>query len=434
MKTIGIDIGTTTICGVVLDLDNGEILYKETISNDSFIESDLQRIQDVDIIINKALTLLNKCLDKHHDVVSIGLTGQMHGIVYIDKEGKAISPLYTWQDQRGQYVLENGLSMVEEINQCTLHPVASGYGLVTHAYFKRCQSVPENAVTVCTIMDYLGMILTSRKTPLMHITNSASLGFWDIEKGCFETDVLKKFGIEETFLPKVTHDIVSLGTYNDICVLVALGDNQASFLSTVGNNTDAVLVNMGTGGQVSMLVDKYVNIEGIETRPFIENKYLLVGASLCGGRAYAILENFFRKYVFAATGKDISQYETMEALASSVTGTSLNVCTTLKGTRTHPTQLGSIENMSEDNFLPEMLIYGFMQGMIDELYEMYIKMLKAKTVKISTLMASGNAIRKNKVLRKICEDTFLLPSRLTKYEEEAACGAAMSYFYINKEN
>ena len=29
MKRIGIDIGTTTICGVVLDLENEKILYKE---------------------------------------------------------------------------------------------------------------------------------------------------------------------------------------------------------------------------------------------------------------------------------------------------------------------------------------------------------------------------------------------------------------------
>ena len=35
------------------------------------------------------------------DIAVIGITGQMHGIVYTDCNGMAISPLYTWQDGRG---------------------------------------------------------------------------------------------------------------------------------------------------------------------------------------------------------------------------------------------------------------------------------------------------------------------------------------------
>ena len=44
---------------------------------------------------------------------------------------------------------------------------------------------------------------------------------------------------------------------------------------------------------------------GIEARPFLGGKYLLVGASLCGGKAYALLENFFRSFMKEATGQDI---------------------------------------------------------------------------------------------------------------------------------
>ena len=55
MKTIGIDIGTTTICGVVLDLESGSILYQQTIPNDSFIGQ--EKIQDVKTILKKAKEL-----------------------------------------------------------------------------------------------------------------------------------------------------------------------------------------------------------------------------------------------------------------------------------------------------------------------------------------------------------------------------------------
>lgn len=40
-------------------------------------------------------------------------------------------------------------------------------------------------VSLCTVPDYLGMVLTGRKTSLLHLSNAASLGFFDTEKGCF---------------------------------------------------------------------------------------------------------------------------------------------------------------------------------------------------------------------------------------------------------
>jgi len=423
MKSVGIDIGTTTINGVVLDLENGEVVYKETISSDSFIDTSnhWEKIQDVDTIITKATALLDRCLQQQ-DIVAIGLTGQMHGIVYVDSKGVAVSPLYTWQDGRGQV-------LVEKFNTFTKHPIASGYGLVTHAYQQQNGLVNQTASKICTIMDYFGMVLTKRQTPLMHVSNGASLGFWDLEKSQFDKDALSKAEIDKKILPEITNEIEILGYYKNIPVLVALGDNQASFLGTVGNKNDTVLVNMGTGGQVSLLVNDYVFVSGIETRPFINGKYLLVGASLCGGRAYAILERFLRNYVKEATGIDESQYSIMEKLASRVEMTSLSVCTTFNGTRLDSTQLGSISNMSEDNFIPEQLVYGFMQGMVSELLMMYRLM---NVSGMTHLMASGNGIRKNKVLKQMVEELFALPLTLASYEEEAACGAALSYINIRK--
>ena len=38
---------------------------------------------------------------RYPDIERIGVTGQMHGILYLDGEGNAVSPLYTWQDARG---------------------------------------------------------------------------------------------------------------------------------------------------------------------------------------------------------------------------------------------------------------------------------------------------------------------------------------------
>ena len=100
MKTIGLDIGTTTICAIVVDAENGEVLKSVTLPNDTFLENTkpFEKIQNPSIILDKALTLVDDLCKGYDDIVSIGVTGQMHGLVYLDGNGDAVSGLYIWQD------------------------------------------------------------------------------------------------------------------------------------------------------------------------------------------------------------------------------------------------------------------------------------------------------------------------------------------------
>ena len=71
--------------------------------NQSFLKSNAawEKVQDPQHILEKTRTLLEKILKEYPDIKAIGLTGQMHGILYVDVQGKHVSPLYTWQDGRG---------------------------------------------------------------------------------------------------------------------------------------------------------------------------------------------------------------------------------------------------------------------------------------------------------------------------------------------
>lgn len=321
MKAIGIDIGTTTIGGVVVEVDerrHSTVIEARTIQNGSFIgtSNEWERIQDAEKIIQKAKVVVDEFIDKYPDAHNIGLTGQMHGIVYLNAEGRSVSPLYTWQDGRGNICDDKtGKSLLKEIEEKCQYKAASGYGLITHLYNKKHHLVPIEANTFCTIMDYLGMCLTKRTHPLVHVSNAASFGFFDVQKKCFEMDWLNKIRMDTIRLPEICEDMEVLGMYKDIPVTVAIGDNQASFLGAAGSENNTLLVNMGTGGQISVLTDQYFETEGIEARPFLGGKYLLVGASLCGGKAYALLENFFRSFMKEATGQDIPLYEIFGRLA-----------------------------------------------------------------------------------------------------------------------
>ena len=432
MQVAGVDIGTTTISAVVLDPEKQTVLDARTIPNGSFLPTDhpWERIQDPAILMDKAKTVLDEFLISYPGISAIGLTGQMHGIVYTDQEGKAVSPLFTWQDQRGNLPDDQGRSLTERILEKTGLHTATGFGLVTHLYQKNAGEVPQQAVCICTIPDYLGMVLTGRKKPLIHISMAASLGFFDGKTRTFLRDALSRMGENGEILPDVTGKFEAIGEYKGLPVTVAVGDNQASFLGAVGFQENTLLLNVGTGGQISVLSSEFFETEGIEARPLTEDTYLLAGSALCGGRAYAILEKFFRRYLEEAGYQADAQFDVLNRLAEKgrvlADKDPLRVDTRFQGTRSMPDLQGSILNISEDNFTPESFSYGVLEGMAQELADLFEKIRKGTGIQAKHLVASGNGVRRNKILQEIFCEKFRAELSLAKYQEEAACGAAIS--------
>ena len=101
MKALGLDIGTTTISAAVLE--DSRLLTTLTKNNDSFITEaePWEKLQDPRRIEAIALSMVEELFAQYPDIGKIGVTGQMHGIVYLDSGGVPVSPLYTWQDGRG---------------------------------------------------------------------------------------------------------------------------------------------------------------------------------------------------------------------------------------------------------------------------------------------------------------------------------------------
>lgn len=429
MKSIGIDIGTTTVSFAVTDRDTLTVIRKYTIANDSFIRTEhpWERIQDTDVILSRIRPVLNEIFDTYRDVSAIGITSQMHGIVYTDSCGHAVSPLYTWQDGRSVLPEFGGRSICRILSEDADIKIAPGYGLTTHLYNTRKGLVPADAVSFCTIGDYLGMSLTGRKAPLVHISQAAGMGMFDVEELKFMRGRISDAGADPAYLPEVTKNFSVLGSYKGIPVCVSIGDNQASFLGSVTNGTDTVLVNVGTGSQVSVMSGQYIEIPEIETRPLTDSSYLLAGAAVCGGSAYASLEKFFRTYAAAAGALDAPQYDIMEKLLERQAGKddAWQVRTTFAGTRSNPEDTGSITGIRTDNFHPAAMIRGVLNGMAEELYELYHLIETGAGTHKTKLIASGNAVRKNLIFREILEERFHMPLTVEQNEEEAACGASL---------
>lgn len=429
MHYIGIDIGTSSICGVAYNPETGttDIVSRPNGASVSSCCSD-EKLQDPSAIMACVRSIADELIDAHADAVSIGISGQMHGILYLDIDGNAISPLYTWQDGRGNRQLDSGSSYAEYLTSVSGYPVATGYGLVTHFYNSRNGLVPDNARRLCTIMDYAGMKLTGRRSPLTDYTNGASLGFFDKRSLCFDHEALGRAGIDAAILPDLAPSATLLGQYRNIPVYSAIGDNQAAFIGSVADRSSAVHVTVGTSSQISVYTPEYVEVATLDTRPLPGGGYILAGAELCGGYSFTILKNFFAETARLICGKDMSDSDIYAAMLSVpyLADSTLSVETLFDGTRQDPGKRGSVTGISSSNFTPQELICGFARGICDALHAYYRLLPPSLQENKTHIVASGNGLRRNHLLRQALEDRFGLPVILSACAEEAALGAALS--------
>ena len=430
MNFLGIDIGTSSICGIVYNTVSKDIVSIAKINNTDMLSCNVwEKVQDANAIVDIVLDLIQELRIQYPDIKGIGLSGQMHGILYVNAEGEAVSPLYTWQDMRGSLLYKDGMSYAAYLSKQTGFPLSTGFGLVTHYYNKVNSLVPQNAVKLCTIMDYTAMRLTGKCEPLVDCSNAASLGFFDKEKLAFDKEALWNVGIDSSILPEIGKAFSRVGHYENISVYTAIGDNQASFLGSIRDIRHSIHITVGTSSQISVYSEDYVNVPLLDTRPLPGGGYILVGAALCGGCSFSLLKKFFSETIKLYTGEEMDDTDLYKIMVSvpykEVQEDDIRVETLFGGTRSHPEKRGKIMNISCLNWHPENLIRGFLEGMSQELYDFYQLLPNSVRERKTVLVGSGNGIKRNPLLCQILEERFKCHLQVSACREEAALGACI---------
>lgn len=415
---LGIDIGTTSVCAV--GIDGGNTVFTETLPNDSAVYGrSYEKLQSADGIYGICKRLFDKAASVAC-VESVGISNQMHGIVYLDKSGKAVSPLITWQDGRGNLQRKTD-SYAKELSEMTGTKLATGYGAVTLFYDTENDQIPPQTHKICTIGDYVAMRLCNKTAPIMHESNAHSIGLFDVKNHCWNERAIKAAGMDSSLFPEVSRKVCFFGRQmRGAAVYIAAGDNQASVYGATRDDA-AVVVNIGTGSQVSVILAEYSEAPApCETRPYFDGKFLITGGALCGGYAYQLLKKFYN-----GTGIGEVDYLQMNTLAEKAIGKSLPLFDVkFRGTRENPAETASITGLTAENFNAPALTLALLKGESRELKELYGIMLKAITPR-KVLVGSGNAVRFNPVLQKIISEDFNLPLTVSACSEEAAFGAAL---------
>ena len=395
--------------------------------------------QDPDRIVETALDLIRDLLGDEavdpRSVVAIAISTQMHGVLLADARLRAVTNLITWRDQRTAAGIDDlARRLGPDMPGRTGTPMRTGYGAATLGWLAGSMAIPAGTVAL-GMGDYLAAVLTG--VAATDPTQAAGWGILDLARGQWEARACDVLGIDRSLLPRILATgrpmgrllparAAALGLGAGVTVASPVGDNQAAVVGAGGLAGTAITVNIGTGGQVSIPREHMEYCPPLETRPMPFGGFILVGASLCGGWAYAYLNRFFRLVASELTGRAVSEadaYERMNALAAEAGpgAGGIRADTRFGGTRTDPDVRGAVEGIAVDNLTPGALARAFLEGEVRELADM---VAGVDTAGIGEVVAAGNAVRNNPLMTSLIADAFALPCRAAPVPEEAAVGAA----------
>ncbi len=447
MKVLGIDFGTTSYGACLFDSKSKKIAFANK-QNTSLIFDGLKSefdIKKLETDFYSFIQYLAEVFDlKGTEAISI--TGNMHSF-FLVKDNIPITNIITWQDQRALEKNENGISYVDYINrnykslfskfQYLLSP---GYAVTTLLPLKKFMDTSGCSLNFAP--DFIVKELMGDTTPYDSIPIDPSIahssGFYALENKDWNWELIDALGYNEIRLPKIAEPGTFVGNVGKhfpkltgTPIFLGMGDNQASVLGAIfekksetsNNKINSMVISIGTSGQISAVVKEIKKISKyIDYRPFLNNYYLLVGASLSAGKTIDTIKDFIKSLVSSACKKNVEDNQVYEFIQNSILPVSpLKFRTTLNGTRYNPNLRGAINNISLNNFTIQNLITAAAYGIVEELYKYYREM----DIDYEDTIGVGNGLQKNKYFINIIKKVFNKNFYLSKLEETTSFGAAV---------
>lgn len=453
---LGLDVGTTKVAAVVVDAASGVQVASASAAQPGPLPSALGRSESDPRGLRAAALAAGRdavaASGRAGEVAAIGVTGQQHGGLIVSTAPGArlrpLTPLIGWQDKRCDEPAGGYPSSVAWMRAllagvdttATGCPLASGFLGATLFWLARQNALPSGPARATFVPDWIVAHLCDT-VPVTDPTNAGGAGVFDAVAGEWHAGILAALDLPADLLPPVrpsgtivgplaAESARALGLRAGLPVANALGDNQASFFGSVGVATDALLVNVGTGGQVSAIAPRFVRGDLLETRPYVNSGYLLVGGGIVGGRSYALLRDFVAQigrdlFGVAATPDDL--YDRLNALATVVPPGSdgLRCDPRFGGNRYDPDQRGAFTEIDPRTLTPGHFVRALLEGVAATFLDLYGTMQATGLAPRARLIGSGNGIRNNALLAELLRDTFGLPLISPRHREEAAHGAAL---------
>jgi xylulokinase len=270
MFFLGIDVSTTATKALLINAE-GKVLTVATTEYSFDTPHPLWSEQHPDLWWHGTQNSVKEVISKSgilpDQIAGIGLTGQMHGLVLLDKAGKVLRPAILWNDQRTQAQCDEIYQLVgkNEFIQITGNAALTGFTAPKILWVK--ENEPEIYGQIAHILlpkDYVRLKLTGEFA--MDKADGAGTILMDLKSRTWSTTILSRLDIPIDWLPNLYEGNQITGTVTESAALVTGfqagtpvvgggGDQAAQAVGVGATKEGVVALTLGTSGVVFATVD-----------------------------------------------------------------------------------------------------------------------------------------------------------------------------------
>ena len=260
---MGIDIGTSGVKVLVLS-ETGRMLGEGSCENTLLTPADGWAEQDPDMWWENTRTAVKRAvsrLAREDRVCGIGLSAQMLGAVFLDKNRKSIRPSLIWCDQRSSAerdAFENKYGL-DYILEATGNYPLTGYWLPKLEWLKKNEK--ENFDKIETMLfpkDYIRLMLTGELAG--EVSNCGGSSLFDVERRTWAWELIDKMGYPRSWFVKTAESDEITGT-----VLKSAAEDLGipAGIPVVGGGGDQLAGGIGNGVVEEGVVSSTIGTSGV---------------------------------------------------------------------------------------------------------------------------------------------------------------------------
>jgi len=441
---LGLDVGTSGTKAIAMN-EAGALLASATVEyplhspRPGWAEQDPAAWRRAAI---EALSQLAARIDAR-EVKGVGLTGQMHGSVFLDADNEVLRPAILWCDQRTAKQCEDITSKVgeERLIEMVSNPALTGFTAPKILWLR--ENEPHHYERVRKVLlpkDYIRFALTGEFAT--DVADASGTLLFDVKNRCWHKELLSLLDIDPAFLPRAfegpevtgrlsTDAAAKTGLPAGIPVVAGGGDQAAGGVGCGIVRTGVLSSTLGTSGVTFAFADKVTMDPRGRVHTFchaVPGKWHVMGVMLSAGGSLQWFRNrlcAIERAVAIETRKDPYEYITAEAAHAPVGAEGLLFLPYLTGERTphkDPFARGAFIGLSLRHtkaYMARAVLEGVAYGMRDSL-----EIIREMGVPVSEVRASGGGAR-SALWRQIMADTHRVPFSTINVDEGPSYGAAI---------
>lgn len=246
---IGVDIGTTSTKAIIFS-ENGEMLAQESVGygmyhpKPNYAEQNPEEIYDAFTV---CLEKIQQKLPKNAQNIGISFSSAMHSLLAIDENGKPLTPLIIWADNRASSITKElkTTDLGKEIYHRTGIPIHPYSVLSKLLWLKENESeVFEKAHKFIGIKEYIWFQLFGKYE--IDRSLASGTGMFNIHTQTWDDLALKTIGINETKLSEIVSIQQTIESENQNSKLRTQNSEFRTLVFCIGAG-DGPLANVGSG-------------------------------------------------------------------------------------------------------------------------------------------------------------------------------------------